>query len=177
MNKATLTYRLTHLLFMSIVITLFTVGCRSSNVMTINENPQPETPSDSLTVSEPRSTTREDTLRTRLMEAYKDELLDEYRSDANRLTNFHVQAQQLFFQADYDEALILANRALSIRENAFTLSLRGSIYLGLGDIRRFEDDWRRALEIDENVPIPRSEYIISALKNYGIIDDNLRRRN
>lgn len=174
MTQSDLTYRVkAYLLHFSILVILFS-ACRSSDVMTIDQSPEPNT-ADSLQAEAKDRPTREDTLRTRIKESLKDDLYDLYRSDANRLTNFHVLAQQYFYQANYEEALIMANRALSIRENANTLALRGSIFLGLGDTRRFEDDWRRALELDENVPIPRSEYIITALQNYGIIDSNLNR--
>lgn len=118
---------------------------------------------------------KEEELKNALIELYKDEIYSRYQAQANTLTNYYILAQQHFFTGDFENALFLVNRAALIKENADVLALRGSIYLGLGYINEFVNQWRRALEMDPEVPIPSSTYIIQQLQNNGLIDENLKK--
>ncbi|MFV1884483.1 MAG: hypothetical protein ACMZ7B_08350 [Balneola sp.] len=113
--------------------------------------------------------------REQLTELYKEELSDQYQADANGLINFYILAQQRFFTGDYQNALILINRAASIKENADVLALKGSIYLGLGQTENFVANWRQALELDADVPIPPLPYIVQQLQLNGLLDENLQK--
>lgn len=81
----------------------------------------------------------------------------------------------MFFNGEYQNALAYINRAANIRENADVLALKGSIYLGLGSEEDFISNWRRALELDSEVPIPPSPYIVQQLQENGLIDENLQK--
>lgn len=129
----------------------------------------------------PVQTAPEDTVspeqkrREQLTELYKEELSDQYQADANGLINFYILAQQRFFTGDYRNALILINRAASIKENADVLALKGSIYLGLGQTENFVANWRQALELDADVPIPPLPYVVQQLQLNGLLDQNLQK--
>ncbi len=113
--------------------------------------------------------------RNALVEVYKDELNEIYRADANGIISYYILAQQRFYNGDYQNALIYANRAANIKENADILALKGSIYLGLGLNENFVANWRQALELDPDVPLPISPYIIQQLQLNGLIDANLKK--
>lgn len=113
--------------------------------------------------------------REQLTELYKEELSDQYQAEANGLINFYILAQQRFFSGDYQNALILINRAAAIKENADVLALKGSIYLGLGQTENFVANWRQALELDSDVPIPPLPYVVQQLQLNGLLDQNLRK--
>jgi len=168
--------------FISIAILLLfiSLNCRSSNELTDLEDVSPElsieealanAQADSIAAAE----AKEEKLRNALIELYKDEIYARYQAQANTLTNYYILAQQHFFSGDFQNALFLINRAALIKENADVLALRGSIYLGLGYINEFVNQWRRALEMDPTVPIPSSTYIIQQLQNNGLIDENLKK--
>lgn len=161
-----------------VALILFAVQCRSTGELS-NESISPEEGSGSGTEVIQSQTSPEDSARIareeKLTEIYKEELRSDYKSKANRLTNYYILAQQRFYAADYSNALIYINRAIAIQENAYLFALRGSIHLGLGMRENFVNDWKKALDMDENVPIPQSEYIIGALRSYGLIDDNLNK--
>ena len=114
-------------------------------------------------------------LRADLVDLYKDEVFAKYQAQANTLTNYYILAQQHFYSGDFENALFLINRASLIRENADVIALRGSIYLGLGYINEFVQHWKQALELDADVPIPNSPYLIRQLQNNGLIDENLKK--
>lgn len=114
-------------------------------------------------------------LRLQLIELYKKEVFAKYQAQANTLTNHYILAQQFFYTGEYENALLHINRAASIKETADVLALRGSIYLAMGNITEFIENWRTALEIDPEVPIPKSEYIITQLQKYNLIDENLKK--
>lgn len=160
---------------------LVILNCRPSNEVISEE--VVETPAisteDSIMFARQDSIAKADSadaaLRSALIELYKDEIYSRYQAQANTLTNYYILAQQHFYTGDFENALFLINRAALIKENADVLALRGSIYLGLGYINEFVTHWRRALEMDENVPIPSSAYIIQQLQNNGLIDENLKK--
>ncbi|HBQ59513.1 MAG TPA: hypothetical protein DD671_07770 [Balneolaceae bacterium] len=77
----------------------------------------------------------------------------------------------------YQSALYHINKAADIKETADILALRGSIYLGLGDQEKFTEQWRLALEMDENVPIPNIPYLVRQLKQEGLISENYNAGN
>ncbi len=155
------------------------LGCKSAqNTLTPSLNQQTENtnqaqPLDSTGVSlqEPENTAIRDSLNNEL----KNEIFERYQVQANRLTTFYILAQQNFYNGQYQAALVMINRAASIKETADVLALKGSIYYGLGSLEDFITHWTQALDKDRNVPIPPSPPIIAELKKQGLINDNLER--
>lgn len=105
----------------------------------------------------------------------ENKLRETYRSHANELTNFYIYAQHLFYNSDFEEALFWIEQAEKVQINADVLALKGNIYLGLGNFDEFENYWRRALEIDENVPVPPIPTIVRELKNRGLLDEDQKK--
>lgn len=124
---------------------------------------------------EPDTLSTEEQRTLDLKEVYREELFEKHNSEANQLVNYYILAQQKLFTGEYNEALNLVEKAAEIKENADILALRGSIYLGLGQPNEFVSNWRRALELDPEVPILPSPYVIQQLQLYGLIDENLRK--
>lgn len=158
---------------------LFLISCKSSDQLSQPES-QEQTPSteEVTPASETPVQTQEDSAQIRreaLTEVYKDELNEVYQTDANGIITYYILAQQRLYSGDYQNALVYINRAASIKENADILALKGSIYLGLGLIDNFVANWRQALELDSDVPIPPSPYIVQQLQQNGLIDENLRK--
>jgi tetratricopeptide (TPR) repeat protein len=118
---------------------------------------------------------REEELRNSLTKIYKDEMYAQYQDQANTLSNYYILAQQNLYVGDFENALLLINRAALIKENADVIALRGSIYLGLGYMEEFVNQWRKALEMDPDVPIPVIAYVIQQLQANGLIDENLNK--
>lgn len=110
--------------------------------------------------------------RDSLTQVYKEELYNENQSKANRVTTFYILAQQKFYNGEFEEALFLINQATRVKETADVLALKGSIYLGLGSTENFVAFWKRALELDKNLPLPPSPNIIQELKKQGLINEN-----
>lgn len=119
--------------------------------------------------------TEEELRRGKLTEIYKTELNEKYNADANSLATFYIQAQQKFYTGEYQSALFFIDRAVEIKETADILALKGSIYLGLGSREAFVENWRKALTLDANVPIPPSPIIIRFLKETGLVNENLQK--
>jgi tetratricopeptide (TPR) repeat protein len=167
-----------HSVFLLSALFLLLISCRSTSEVATEPADEPATTQES-TESTTETLSPQDSLEAAreelLLEMYKDELHSDFQAKANRITNFYILAQQQFYLAEYETALDYINRAIAIQEHPYVLAMRGSINLGLGRRQSFVDDWRRALEMDENVPIPQSDYIISALQSYGLIDENLRK--
>ncbi len=159
---------------------MFFLGCSiSGNTVSTTQNSEeqqvsevpdetPETaPEDTLTAEEQR--------REQLTELYKEELTDQYQAEANGLINFYILAQQRFYAGDYQNALVLINRAAAIKENADVLALKGNIYLGLGQDENFLASWRQALELDPEIPIPNLPYVVQQLQLNGLLDENFQK--
>jgi tetratricopeptide (TPR) repeat protein len=125
---------------------------------------------DTIKINEPEIDLEQKRIDS-LTQVYKQELFNVNQAKANRITTFYLLAQQKFYSGEHSEALFLINQAARVKETADILALKGSIYYGLGSIENFLGFWRRALEMDENVPIPPSPVIISELKKYGLIDE------
>lgn len=155
------------------------IGCRSTDSLT-EETPEilPEVAVNDTGID---STTAQDSLknleqlRLDLVENHKNQLTEEYGAKANGISTFYITAQQFFYNGNYEYALYYIDKALNIRENADILALKGSIYLGLGSNEGFIRNWRKALELDRNVPIPNSDLIIAELQRQGLINENLER--
>ncbi|GAB5408490.1 MAG: hypothetical protein BalsKO_08550 [Balneolaceae bacterium] len=131
-----------------------------------------------MTPSSQNTLVPEDSIQTKkdaLLEVYKDELNEIYQTDANGIITYYILAQQRLYSGDYQNALIFINRAAEIKENADILAMKGSIYLGLGLTENFVANWRQALELDPEVPIPPSPYIVQQLQLNGLIDENLKK--
>lgn len=153
------------------------IGCGSSKNTTdstaLENQEQAETISqpDTILSNEPKADL-DKALRDSLTQIYKDELFTTNQSKANRITTFYILAQQKFYNGEYQEALFLINQAIRVKETADVFALKGSIYLGLGSTENFITFWRRALDLDSNVPIPPSPAIVAELKKHGLINDN-----
>ncbi len=165
-------------LFLFSVIAVFLVACSGSRQAVTTDTGLQELESEpvSETANSPSDTlTSEDQLESDLKELYKEELFEKHNSEANQLVNYYILAQQKLFTGEYPEARTLIEKALEIKENADILALRGSIYLGLGQPDEFVANWRRALELDPDVPILPSPFVIQQLQLYGLIDENLKK--
>lgn len=167
--------KLTNLLFCAMVLLL---GACSSSRNATSDNDQAFQSNDSqVSASEVEKPVLSETqiLRDSLRTELRGEIFRKYQSRANQITTFYILAQQNFYNNNFEEALYLINRAANIKETADILALRGSIYYGLGSMEGFLTNWRRALDMDSNLPIPPSPPIIAALKEEGLINDNLER--
>ncbi len=149
------------------------LGCGSSkNIESLAESmPIVEDSTSTIKVISPDK----DPARIKLTEDYKKELDKQYLGKANGITTYYILAQQQFYNAEYEDALYLINKAIAIKETPDVIALKGSIYLGLGSIDLFTQNWKRALEMDKNIPIPNSSVIIKELQNQGLINDKLER--
>ena len=130
--------------------------------------------------------TQADTVETQTEQAQEDEieqiedledkyiknLEERYKGRANGITTYYNNAQQYFYVSNFSAALYHINKAAEIQETSDILALRGSIYLALGARQAFIQNWKRALKMDENVPIPNVNFIITALKAEGLINEN-----
>lgn len=167
-------------LSIALTITVLLFNCKSAEevIDPVDEAPvlTPEEQQEiAIADSIAQAEEEQEELRKALVELYKDEIYSRYQAQANTLTNYYILAQQHFYTGDFENALFLINRAALIKENADVLALRGSIYLGLGYINEFVNQWRRALEMDPDVPLPSSAYIIQQLQNNGLINEDLKK--
>lgn len=154
----------------------FLFSCGSSKDMSVSEpvtsgqNEEASTQTESSNKSSNDEVDLEKARRDSLMQVYKEELHKDYQTKANRITTLYILSQQKFYSGEYQDAMFLINRALQVKETADLLALKGSIYLGLGSIENFVTFWRRALEMDEDLPIPPSPAIVDELKRQGLIE-------
>ena len=154
----------------------FLFSCGSSKDMSVSEpvtsgqNEEASTQTESSNKSSNDDVDLEKARRDSLMQVYKEELHKDYQTKANRITTLYILSQQKFYSGEYQDAMFLINRALQVKETADLLALKGSIYLGLGSIENFVAFWRRALEMDEDLPIPPSPAIVDELKRQGLIE-------
>lgn len=154
----------------------FLFSCGSSKDMSVSEpvtsgqNEETSTQTESSNKSSNDEVDLEKARRDSLMQVYKKELHKDYQTKANRITTLYILSQQKFYSGEYQDAMFLINRALQVKETADLLALKGSIYLGLGSIENFVAFWRRALEMDEDLPIPPSPAIVDELKRQGLIE-------
>lgn len=154
------------------------MGCGSSEELNESEDQQIEAPAEKLdeeVINE--ESTEADTTNTELTEIEEqklkfaeNELKLRFQREANNITHLYITAQQLFYNGNYEEALILIQQANEIRDNADIKALKGSIYLSLGYRDKFEENWKQAFELDKDVPIPPIPFIKQELKNLGLID-------
>lgn len=160
------------------MIIFMIVGCGSSEELTELEDQQIETPAemvdeevdDNETTNVDSSGTELTDIEERKLKAAENELKLKFQQEANNITHLYVTAQQLFYNGNSEQALTLIQQADDIRDNADVKALKGSIYLSLGYRVKFEQNWKRALELDKDVPIPPIPYIKQELKNLGLID-------
>lgn len=149
------------------------LGCGSSRNMEVEPaESSAEAVETDTTTTDSTELTEEEQRRAELEEIYRNELQQRYEGRANGVTTFYVNAQRFFYQGRYQAALYHINKAAEIQETSDILALRGSIYLALGNKEKFAEYWRRALEMDENVPIPEAPFILRELKALGLINEN-----
>lgn len=166
---------------LTVIVGLYSVGCGTSNsVDNSMEEELTETQPDSTETDSTQSAEEEalaQQQREQFEEEYRKELRERYQGQANGVTTYYASAQRLFYMGRYQSALYHINKAADIKETADILALRGSIYLGLGDNEKFAEQWRLALELDENVPIPNVPYLLRQLKEEGLISQNYNSGN
>ncbi|MDR9416423.1 MAG: hypothetical protein RI564_09070 [Gracilimonas sp.] len=163
-----------------VITGVYTLGCGTSgNIESAEDNQVTEAETD--TTAETNSDEAEDKIaaeqREKFEEEYRKELIDRYQGKANGITTFYASAQRFFYMGRYQSALYHINKAAEIKETADVLALRGSIYLGLGNREKFTEEWRLALQMDNEVPIPDVPYLISQLKQEGLISQNYKPGN
>lgn len=164
---------------MSLILVLSIASCRSSEktlseestdaVQNTQDNSQ--TNSDTIEAINSKIAESENVRRDSLIQVYKDQIYNNNQNKANRITTFYILAQQKFYGAEYEEALFLINQASNIKETPDVLALKGSIYFGLGSTENFITFWKRALDMDKNLPIPPSPIIVEELKKHGLINE------
>lgn len=95
----------------------------------------------------------------------------EYKDLSNTVTNYYVLAQQYYYAAKFKTALYFIQKAAEFRfdETADILALTGSIYLELDEYELFLYNWKKALEIDPEVPITLSPRVKRLLTEEGLI--------
>lgn len=154
------------------------LGCSSSQELTETNDSNNDIPSEQLEIDLPDAnellTNSADSVYTELedrnLALAENALKMEFQSEANNITHLYVTAQQLFYNGNSEEALILIQQANEVRDNADIKALKGSIYLSLGNREKFEENWRNAFELDATVPIPPIPIIERELQNLGLID-------
>lgn len=159
------------------VIILTITGCSSSVVVTESQETQPETSTESLNkevpeehIEELNSEAADQSEIDRQNEVAERELEMRFQQEANNLTHLYISAQQLFYNGNSEQALIFIQQANDIRDNADIRAFKGSIYLSLGNREKFEENWRKALELDKNVPVPSTPSVQRELQNLGLIE-------
>ena len=134
---------------------------------------------DTTKASQPDQTAQESRKEQQRVKAlkkkYRQQLREDYQAKANELTTFYILAQRRYYNGNYETALAIVNKALRLQETADLLALKGSIYLGLNDIDKFEKHWRRALTMDKDVPLPLTDGVVEQLKDRGLLNENLER--
>lgn len=160
---------------------VFTVtGCGSTDEFSKSEEPQSE--SSAETMNEEIVEENLEDLNSVVTDQSEMEMEDRqiseaeralemrFQREANTITHLYVTAQQLFYNGNSKQALLLIQQANEIRDNADIRALKGSIYLSLGNRDKFEENWRKAFELDTEVPIPSIPVIKKELQNLGLID-------
>ena len=164
---------------MLLLIGLFLTFSACGSSGTLNEEVQPIEPEQQEIQEESSEESKTDPEVEKriaeLEELYREELRKTYQAKANGVTTYYILAQQQFHQAQYQNALYLINKALAIKETPDVYALKGSIFLGLGSKEKFTENWRKALEMDENIPIPILPFITQELQNQGLVDANFKR--
>lgn len=154
-------------------------GCTSSEELIDYEEPQTEIyteqveddiPNEEIVVEMDSADTSQSELEEQKLAIAENGLKMRFQREANNITHLYVTAQQLFYNGNSEQALILIQQANEIRDNADIKALKGSIYLSLGYRGKFEENWRKAFELDPSVPIPSIPVIERELKNLGLID-------
>lgn len=165
------------MLFLCGIVGIGAPACSSTNQVQ-QSGEQQATEADSTALPQTQAETDEDREEERvkaLKEKYREQLRDDYQAQANEITTFYLLAQRRFYNGDYRNALSIVNKALKIRENADLYALKGSIYLGLNNIEQFKKNWRTALKMDKQVPLPLTDFVIEQLKEHGLLNENLER--
>lgn len=156
------------------VIFLIT-GCGSTGEVTEPQDFQEETTSELLNEVEQDDEDLNSTdairneLEERQLSVAERSMENRFQREANDLTHLYITAQQLFYNGYSEQALILIQQANGIRDNADIRALKGSIYLSLGNREKFEENWKKAFELDTEVPIPSVPIIERELQNLGLI--------
>ncbi len=165
------------LVVLLVMLAAFVAACGSSNQVQ-QEQQESSTEADSVAQEKLRAEAekKQNEQRTKALKAkYREQLRDDYQAQANEITTLYLLAQRRFYRGEYEQALSIVNKALNLRENADLYALRGSIHLGLNNTDQFVENWRTALTMDKNVPLPLTDYVVEQLKKHGLINENLER--
>lgn len=163
---------------LAIVIVIAAAGCGSTEELTVTgayeQEPAPPVQAvEASEASEEPHAEAEDTVVIETAEPQKNVhggLKLQFERMANNVTHLYITAQQLFYGGYSEQALIMIRQANEVRENADIRALKGSIYLSLGNREKFEENWKKAMELDKNVPIPSIPIIQQELQNLGLLD-------
>ncbi len=163
------------------LLIFLSLGCTSSKELSATVNPPQKElteTADTLSAAEEKARQQkkaEEKLKAELEEKYKQLLYNRHQSRANGLTTYYILAQQQFYARQYNNAMYLIEKAASFKETPDVMALRGNIYLALGQKDKFAQEWRKALELDPDIPIPSLPFITNELKNQGLINDSYNR--
>jgi tetratricopeptide (TPR) repeat protein len=165
-------------LLLPAVMMVFISACSATKEVT-----EPAYPTESTQTEENTAQTaavaeqdqKEAERRARLEELYQDELRKEYKAKANTLTTYYILAQQQYFKGQFKNAFYLINKAAKVKETSDVLALKGNIYLALSSKEKFAENWRKALEMDDDIILPTSTAILRELRNQGLINANFKR--
>ena len=159
------------------LVALLPIACSSSEQ--IQQQDQQTAAADTTQQNQPQpandDNAKDEQQIEALKEKYREQLREDYQTKANEITTFYILAQRRYYNGDYKSALSIVNKALEIRENADLHGLKGSIYLELNNVDKFEEHWRQALTMDADVPLPLTNRVIEKLKERGLLNENLER--
>lgn len=69
------------------------------------------------------------------------------------LTSFR-KAQDLFYVAEYKDALAEIDKTIEIQETADAYALKGTIFFMMENITAARANWNKAVQMDPNIPVP-----------------------
>lgn len=149
-------------------------GCGNTNQVqqSSNQSAAADTAQQKSTSNQKADQKDEEQIKA-LKEKYGEQLRSRYQDQANEITTYYILAQRHFYNREYQNALSYIKKAENVRTNADVLALKGNIYYGLNNIDKFVGNWRKALEMDRNVPLPLSDSLIEALQEHDLINENL----
>lgn len=167
------------LLLMALILGIF-VGCNSSKPsVEVSEDEELQAEEDTTEVTDTTDAIDPEQAEYRelLEEEYEKNLQEQYQGKANGVTTFYANAQRSFYARNFQAALFHINKAAEIKATPDVLALRGSIHLAVGETQKFLENWRLALQMDPDLPIPNVPFVINELKEHGLLPQNYQPNN
>ncbi len=90
--------------------------------------------------------------------------------DIQTLLSSYRKAQDLFYLAEYRQALEEVDKTLEIQETADAYALKGTIFFMLENLTAARANWNKAVQMDPNIPvpsIPELETLIDEIRGEG----------